>query len=66
MAIRSLTHQATSRSHTQQDHHCQRKLKEEHVIIVDAMVFGNMNANSGYGSVFSRNPETGENNVTGM
>lgn len=37
----------------------------EHVIIVDTMVFGNMNGNSGCGTVFSRDPETGENCFTG-
>ena len=34
-------------------------------IIVQSMVFGNLNSNSGTGVVFSRNPSTGENNLFG-
>lgn len=41
------------------------KNEEERVIIVSEMVFGNMNANSGFGTVYSRDPDTGENVLTG-
>jgi hypothetical protein len=35
------------------------------VIIVEMMVFGNMNSNSGSGIIFTRDPQTGENNFAG-
>ena len=34
-------------------------------VVVQAMVFGNFNENSGSGVLFTRNPDTGENVVTG-
>jgi hypothetical protein len=35
------------------------------VVIVEAMTYGNLNGNSGCGTVYSRDPETGENIFTG-
>lgn len=66
MAIHSIGRQtSSSRIAANQDQCSLNKQKLRHVIIVDAMVFGNMNGNSGCGTVYSRNPETGENIFTG-
>lgn len=67
MTIRSIMSQTSSSTTTSHhsDNHFQNIRKETQVIIVDAMVYGNMNGNSGCGTVYSRNPETGENILSG-
>ena len=66
MAVKSLCHKKKRPSSIQPISNDDELTKRgKYVIIVEAMVFGLMNSNSGCGIIVSRNFETGENILSG-